>query len=44
MSRRRDGGDASALANQAEFGLLGAAAPAIAWIVDVTNTPALCLR
>ena len=35
---------ASALENQAEFGLLGAATLAIAWIVDVTITPALCLR
>jgi predicted RND superfamily exporter protein len=35
---------ASALQNQAEFGLLGAATLAIAWIVDVTITPALCLR
>ena len=35
---------ASALQNQAEFGLLGAATLLIAWIVDVTITPALCLR
>ncbi len=35
---------ASALQNQAEFGLLGAATLAIAWVVDVTITPALCLR
>jgi len=34
----------SALRNQAEFGLLGAATLAIAWLVDVTITPALCLR
>ncbi len=34
----------SALLNQAEFGLLGAATLAIAWLVDVTVTPALCLR
>jgi predicted RND superfamily exporter protein len=34
----------SALRNQAEFGLLGAATLAIAWLVDVTVTPALCLR
>ena len=34
----------SALQNQAEFGLLGAATLAIAWLVDVTVTPALCLR
>ena len=35
---------ASALQNQAEFGILGAATLAIAWLVDVTITPALCLR
>jgi len=35
---------ASALQNQAEFGLLGAATLLIAWIVDVTITPAMCLR
>lgn len=35
---------ASALQNQAEFGLLGAATLALAWGVDVTVTPALCLR
>ncbi len=35
---------ASALQNQAEFGVLGAATLAIAWAVDVTITPALCLR
>ena len=35
---------ASALQNQAEFGLLGAATLAIAWFVDVTVTPALCFR
>lgn len=35
---------ASALQNQAEFGLLGAATLAIAWFVDVTVTPALCYR
>ena len=34
---------ASQLQNQAEFGLLGAATLAIAWLVDVTVTPALCL-
>lgn len=34
----------SALRNQAEFGLLGAATLAIAWVVDVVVTPALCLR
>ena len=34
----------SALQNQAEFGLLGAVTLAIAWLVDVTVTPALCLR
>lgn len=34
---------ASALQNQAEFGLLGAATLAIAWVVDVTVTPALCV-
>ena len=34
----------SALQNQAEFGLLGAATLAIAWLVDVTVTPALCLK
>ncbi|MAG30062.1 MAG: hypothetical protein CL908_04110 [Deltaproteobacteria bacterium] len=34
----------SELRNQAEFGLLGAATLAIAWLVDVTVTPALCLR
>ena len=35
---------ASALQNQAEFGLLGAATLLIAWVVDVTITPAMCLR
>lgn len=35
---------ASELRNQAEFGLLGAATLAIAWLVDVTFTPALCVR
>lgn len=35
---------ASALQNQAEFGMLGAATLAIAWLVDVTVTPALCLK
>ncbi len=35
---------ASELRNQAEFGLLGAATLAIAWLVDVTFTPALCWR
>ena len=35
---------ASALQNQAEFGLLGAATLAIAWLVDVTVTPALCIK
>lgn len=35
---------ASELQNQAEFGLLGAATLAIAWLVDITVTPALCLR
>jgi predicted RND superfamily exporter protein len=35
---------ASQLRNQAEFGLLGAATLAIAWLVDVTFTPALCWR
>ena len=35
---------ASALQNQAEFGLLGAATLALAWLVDVTVTPALCYR
>jgi predicted RND superfamily exporter protein len=35
---------ASQLRNQAEFGLLGAAILAIAWLIDVTVTPALCLR
>ncbi|MCR9097719.1 MAG: efflux RND transporter permease subunit [bacterium] len=35
---------ASALQNQAEFGLLGATTLLIAWLVDVTITPALCLR
>jgi predicted RND superfamily exporter protein len=35
---------ASALRNQAEFGLLGAATLAIAWLVDVMFTPALCWR
>lgn len=34
----------SELRNQAEFGLLGAATLAIAWLVDVTFTPALCWR
>lgn len=34
----------SALRNQAEFGLLGSATLAIAWLVDVTVTPALCVR
>lgn len=34
----------SELRNQAEFGVLGAATLAIAWLVDVTVTPALCLR
>jgi len=34
----------SELRNQAEFGLLGAATLAIAWLVDITVTPALCLR
>ncbi len=34
----------SELQNQAEFGLLGAATLAIAWLVDITVTPALCLR
>jgi predicted RND superfamily exporter protein len=34
----------SELRNQAEFGILGAATLAIAWIVDVTVTPALCLK
>jgi predicted RND superfamily exporter protein len=34
----------SALRNQAEFGLLGAATLALAWFVDVTVTPALCHR
>jgi predicted RND superfamily exporter protein len=34
----------SELKNQAEFGLLGAATLAIAWLVDITVTPALCLR
>lgn len=34
----------SALRNQAEFGLLGAATLAIAWIIDVTFTPVLCAR
>lgn len=34
----------SALRNQAEFGVLGAATLAIAWLVDVTVTPALCIR
>ncbi|MCA9506142.1 MAG: MMPL family transporter [Spirochaetaceae bacterium] len=33
----------SALRNQAEFGLLGAATLAIAWLVDVTVTPAMCV-
>jgi predicted RND superfamily exporter protein len=33
----------SALKNQAEFGLLGAVTLAIAWLVDVTVTPALCV-
>ncbi len=32
----------SSLRNQAEFGLLGAATLALAWLVDVTFTPALC--
>jgi predicted RND superfamily exporter protein len=35
---------ASGLQNQAEFGLLGALTLALAWLVDVTVTPALCLR
>jgi predicted RND superfamily exporter protein len=35
---------ASALRNQAEFGILGATTLAIAWLVDVTFTPALCVR
>jgi uncharacterized protein len=35
---------ASQLRNQAEFGILGAATLAIAWLVDVTFTPALCWR
>ena len=35
---------ASELRNQAEFGILGAATLAIAWFVDVTVTPALCVR
>ena len=34
----------SELKNQAEFGMLGAATLAIAWLVDITVTPALCLR
>ena len=34
----------SELQNQAEFGLLGAATLAIAWLVDITVTPALCVR
>jgi len=34
----------SGLQNQAEFGLLGAATLALAWLVDVTITPALCLK
>ncbi len=34
----------SELRNQAEFGLLGAATLALAWLVDVTFTPALCAR
>ncbi|MFK7895023.1 MAG: RND family transporter [Myxococcota bacterium] len=34
----------SELRNQAEFGLLGAATLAIAWLVDVTVTPALCFK
>jgi predicted RND superfamily exporter protein len=34
----------SQLRNQAEFGLLGAATLAIAWLVDVTFTPVLCQR
>jgi len=34
----------SELRNQAEFGILGAATLAIAWLVDITVTPALCLR
>ncbi|MBW2726926.1 MAG: MMPL family transporter, partial [Deltaproteobacteria bacterium] len=34
----------SALRNQAEFGVLGAVTLAIAWLVDVTVTPALCTR
>jgi len=34
----------SALRNQAEFGALGAATLALAWLVDVTITPALCVR
>jgi predicted RND superfamily exporter protein len=35
---------ASELRNQAEFGILGAVTLAIAWLVDVTFTPALCSR
>jgi predicted RND superfamily exporter protein len=34
----------SELRNQAEFGILGAVTLAIAWLVDVTFTPALCSR
>lgn len=34
----------SELRNQAEFGVLGAATLAIAWLVDITVTPALCLK
>jgi len=34
----------SELRNQAEFGLLGAATLAIAWLVDLTFTPVLCAR
>ncbi len=34
----------SDLRNQAEFGMLGSATLAIAWLVDITVTPALCLR
>jgi len=35
---------ASELRNQAESGILGAVTLAIAWLVDVTFTPALCSR
>jgi predicted RND superfamily exporter protein len=34
----------SELRNQAEFGMLGSATLAIAWLVDITVTPALCLK